>query len=228
MRRLALILVLLLCWTAPALARPEYARAIPGDSSIIYRLAWVEPGRLLRSGAVVVNGDHLAGDTEQDRAAVLRVYRALVAKYQVGAVVNLRDECGEDAAAARELGLSFLRLPIPDGQAPSADQVVRFFRFLDGELRARRVVLWHCAGGIGRTGVFNGMLRLLRGWSTKDAAAEMFQMGLNYDQAQAHLPALNAFAAELDRPGYYPPDWRGPKQAPVDYRGLASRLPRLP
>jgi protein-tyrosine phosphatase len=145
----------------------------------------------------------------------------------VGAVVNLRKESDEDEAAAKAAGMRFLHLAIEDGAPPTPEQVKRFFGFAKEARAKKQVVLWHCAGGIGRTGIFAAMLRLKSGWSTKDAVTEMFKMGLNYDQAVFQLPALNNFAAALHKPTYYPADWRGPRSSPLDYRAVAPALPAL-
>jgi protein tyrosine phosphatase (PTP) superfamily phosphohydrolase (DUF442 family) len=212
---------------APAVAARHYSCPVPGDAMVVYRLAWVQPGRFLRSGAVVVDGDHLAVDNAHDRPAVQSAYRMLKAKYGVGAVVNLRAEAAEDRQAAVGAGMKYLHLPIADGAAPTPAQVGTFFGFLDRNRREKRVVLWHCAGGIGRTGVLAAMIRLREGWTVKEAAEEMFQMGLNYPQAVEHLPALNAFASALGKPGYYPPDWPFEKTSRQDYRAIVKTLPPL-
>jgi hypothetical protein len=218
---------LLACLNAPALAAPGYSCPIAGNSTGVHNLAWVMPGKLMRSGGVVVGGTHLAEDTPADRPAVLAAYRELKTRYKVGAVVNLREESSEDAAAAKALGIDYLYLPIPDGAAPKPAQVKAFFTFVKQQRDRRHVTLWHCAGGIGRTGVLAGMLRLKAGWSTQDAASEMFKMGLNYDQAVEDLPALNNFAAALGKPQYYPADWRGPRTSPYDYGAIARQLPTI-
>lgn len=224
MKRLLLTATLLAALAHPA-AAATYSCPIPGDASEVYRLAWVDQGKFMRSGAVVVGGDHLASDALADRAAVQAAYRKLAAKYKVGAVVNLRAEGAEDAAAARAAGMMYLHMPIVDGAAPTPAQVERFFGFLSAARAKKRVVLWHCAGGIGRTGVLAAMLRIREGWTTEDAAVEMFRMGLNYAQAAEHLPALNAFALAHGKAAYYPADWPFGRRSPHDYRAIVKRLP---
>lgn len=225
MKRLLLTAVALLALASPSLAAQTYSCPIPGDAMEVYRLAWVDSGKFMRSGAVVVGGDHLAENAVGDRAAVQAAYRKLATKYKVGAVVNLRAESAEDAAAAKAVGMMYLYMPIPDGVAPNPAQVEKFFGFLAAARAKKKVVLWHCAGGIGRTGVLAAMLRIREGWSTEDAANEMFQMGLNYPQAVEHLPALNAFAAAHGKKTYYPANWPFGRTSPHDYRGIVKRLP---
>lgn len=221
---IAVFLALWLALQAPLLAARPYSQPIAGDSRVVYRLAWVVPGSLLRSGAVIVDGQRLAGDAPYDRDAVGRVYKALKRKYGVGAVMNLRSESAEDRDAALAAGMRYEYMPIEDGRAPSPEQVERFFRFVETARDRQEVALWHCAGGIGRTGVLAAMLRVSQGWSTKDACAEMFQMGLSYAQAQEHLPALNAFAVALNKQPYYPPDWPYGRSTAYDYRPVARKV----
>lgn len=209
---------------SPVEAGQAYSCPLPGASRVVYRLAWVEPGKSMRSGAVIVDGNHLAGELPTDGAAVVAAYAGLKQRYGVGAVVNLRAEAAEDVRAAKAAGMSFLHLPIADGAAPTPDQVKRFFAFHDAQRAKKTVMLWHCAGGIGRTGIFAAMQRLRTGWRTEDAAREMFAMGLNYDQAVEHLPALNAFAAGLGKPGWWPADWPHGRKSPHDYRRVARAL----
>lgn len=228
MRYLIGLGVLFLGGMAPAIAHPTFSQPIAGDSAVIYRLAWVEPGLTMRSGAVVVNGDHLAGEIAGDRAVVALTYRGLARRYRVGAVVNLRAECEEDSEGARVAGMDYLHLRIPDGRVPDPAQVSRFFGFLRAERDRGRVVLWHCAGGIGRAGVFAAMLRVREGWSVQDAATEMFRMGLSYAQASEDLPALNSFAQALGRSPYFPNDWRQSRRSPYDYAAIVPGLPRFP
>lgn len=227
MRYLSLFIALWLALQTPSLAARPYSRPIPGDARVVYRLAWVVPGALMRAGAVVVDGNHLATDDPHDRPVVQSVYRALKQKYGVGAVMNLRSESAEDREAALAAGMRYEYLPIRDGSAPSPEEVGRFFRFVAAARARHEVALWHCAGGIGRTGVLAAMWRVADGWSTKDASAEMFQMGLSYAQAQEHLPALNAFATAMHQPTYFPPDWPYGRRSPHDYRAVAPAVRKL-
>src|SRR5690349_8279101 len=108
MKRLFLTATLLAALAAPALAARTYSCPVPGDAMQVYRLAWVDAGKFMRSGAVVVNGDHLAEDALGDRPAVGSAYRMLRQKYGVGAVINLRAEAAEDRQAATAAGMKYL------------------------------------------------------------------------------------------------------------------------
>ncbi|WP_067480845.1 protein-tyrosine phosphatase family protein [Actinomadura hibisca] len=76
-------------------------------------------------------------------------YRAL-AERGVRTVVDLRAE--KDVQIPREvtsLGLTVLRLPVRDGQTPTATQVDRFLAVVR---EAQGPVFVHCGAGVGRTG----------------------------------------------------------------------------
>lgn len=227
MQKTILAAALLAATTSPALAAAAPSCQIPGSAQAlgINNLAWVDPGRTMRSGGVIVVDHYAAGPA--DAPTVLAAYKRLRDQYHVGAVLNLRAESQEDQAAAKALGMRYTHIAIPDGDAPTPSQVKQFFGFLHDAHVAKRVALWHCAGGIGRTGVLAGMLRLREGWTTEAAAKEMFGMGLNYNQAVNDLPALNAFAAALGKPGYYPADWTGPRKPPYDYKAIVKQLPSV-
>ncbi len=60
-----------------------------------------------------------------------------------------RPVCG---ALLETYGLDSLHVPIPDGEAPSRDQVHRCLAFLDDQIGSGRCVMIHCLGGYGRTG----------------------------------------------------------------------------
>ena len=71
----------------------------------------------------------------------------------VGAVIDLREEACDDAAAVRSAGLSFLHLPTPDLHPPSTENLNEGVAFAREHLAAGRKVLIHCQHGIGRSAV---------------------------------------------------------------------------
>ncbi|HVM41760.1 MAG TPA: tyrosine-protein phosphatase, partial [Acidimicrobiia bacterium] len=78
-------------------------------------------------------------------------YRSL-ADAGVAAVVDLRSESEVGIDPTAELarrGVDWVRIPIRDGQTPTADQVRRFLAVIDG---ADGPVFVHCGAGVGRTG----------------------------------------------------------------------------
>jgi atypical dual specificity phosphatase len=69
----------------------------------------------------------------------------------VRAVVSLLN-IPSDASVYESAGFSFLCLPVPDGGAPTIEQVGKFIRFVNGQITSHRPVAVHCQAGIGRTG----------------------------------------------------------------------------
>lgn len=59
-----------------------------------------------------------------------------------------RSDRGDDPELIRELGLDYVALPIPDGRAPTSQQVRRFLDAVDS---AEGLVFAHCGGGVGRS-----------------------------------------------------------------------------
>ncbi|MFD0684792.1 dual specificity protein phosphatase family protein [Actinomadura fibrosa] len=103
-------------------------------------------------------------------------YRWLAAR-GVRTVVDLRAEELSPAALARpgRAGLTVVRIPVRDGQAPSADQVARFLAAVEG---ARGPVFVHCGAGVGRTGSMAAAYLVRTGQAdAKDATLRSLAVG---------------------------------------------------
>ncbi|MGH9183590.1 MAG: protein-tyrosine phosphatase family protein [Acidimicrobiales bacterium] len=83
----------------------------------------------------------------------------------VTTVVDLRspDEAQVDEAQLASLGLGLVRIPLRDGQAPSAGQVARF---LHAVATSPGTTFVHCGGGVGRTGTMVAAYRVAGGTAT--------------------------------------------------------------
>ena len=80
-----------------------------------------------------------------------------LAEHGVTLVVDVRpsgDRAGanrdqrDNPEALREIGLDYVSLPIPDGRAPTPDQIRRFIDVVDSN---EGRVFAHCGGGVGRS-----------------------------------------------------------------------------
>jgi protein tyrosine phosphatase (PTP) superfamily phosphohydrolase (DUF442 family) len=97
-------------------------------------------------------------------------YREL-AEAGVSTIVDLRHDSERDrdaVAVIDDLGLDLVRLPIRDGQLPSAEEVAQF---LDVVEHADGIVFVHCGAGVGRTGVMAAAYNLAVGDLTGSRAA---------------------------------------------------------
>lgn len=103
----------------------------------------------------------------------------------LGALVNLRQEAQDSGDYARELGLDYLHIPVPDQQCPSARQVGQFLEFLAG---FSGIALVHCHAGQGRTGIFVACYRIAQGMSPTEAVqltdAEIRMRGMRPHQRE--------------------------------------------
>lgn len=84
-------------------------------------------------------------------------YKELADEHGVTLVVDVRpgrDRAGanrnerDDPEALEKVGLKHVSLPIPDGRAPTPDQIRRFLAIVDGN---EGRVFAHCGGGVGRS-----------------------------------------------------------------------------
>lgn len=83
-------------------------------------------------------------------------------KAGVTTVVDLRAEDGleHDVRTVRELGLNLVRIPMRDGQVPSADEVDAFLAATE---TSEGKVFVHCGAGVGRTGAMVGAYQVKQG-----------------------------------------------------------------
>jgi len=175
------ILVLIAVLVIP----PIGAAMLDAQSRMPNRFAEVEAGRLYRGG--YPSGEHL---------------QSLASRYDIKTVVNLTDArkkggeaasdiAGEEADAARRLGMKMLVFPMPgNGQAP--------FNMLDDAADAMAdsqngPTYFHCAAGKMRSGAALAAYRMKHcGWSYGRAMAEAEQYDLTEDsendvQLRQHL-----------------------------------------
>jgi protein-tyrosine phosphatase len=84
---------------------------------------------------------------------------------------TLRQEAG---ATGREV--EYRRVPIPDFDTPSADQMRELLDALDAALAAGHTVFVHCYAGAGRTGTVVGCFLARHGLSGKAALSEIARL----------------------------------------------------
>ncbi|CAA9239391.1 MAG: hypothetical protein AVDCRST_MAG10-1592 [uncultured Acidimicrobiales bacterium] len=100
-----------------------------------------------------------------------------LARAGVTTVVDLRAEDGieHDADKVRELGMDLVRIPMRDGQVPTAEEVGAF---LAATHSASGRVFVHCGAGVGRTGAMVGAYQVdVRELSGGDALRRNLAVG---------------------------------------------------
>ena len=138
-------------------------------TAVAVYLAAVVTAQLVIAGAVVVTR-MTVGDPRSDEIEGIANFRMVDAKVWFGAqpdpeeyaalarrgvrtVIDLRtgaddDERLDDEEALRALGISHRWIPVPDGHAPSRQDIRRLLAIVAS---AQGAVFVHCGGGVGRT-----------------------------------------------------------------------------
>ncbi len=124
-------------------------------------------------------------------------YRALAASGTT-TVVDLRAEDGleEDARTVTDLGMKLVRLPVRDGQIPSADKIETF---LAATQEPGGKVFVHCGAGVGRTGAMVGAYLVANGESN-GAGALRRNLAVGPPSLEQVAFVANLEGHELDRP----------------------------
>lgn len=167
----------------------EHAGPIPGSY-------WVVPGRLLA-------GPYPGS---WDEAATRERLRQLL-EAGVTFVVDLTEPREHDAyllllsteAAALGRRITHRRLPIPDMDVPSVDDMTAILGTIDAALTGGETVYVHCLGGIGRTGTVIGCYLVQHGLDGQEALDEIAHLRgglLDSPQTEAQCEMVRAWRNE--------------------------------
>ncbi len=145
-----------------------------GNLAIVAASFWARETTVAASPTAVAGVDNLrAVDDRMWRGAAPTTegYRNL-SQAGIRTVVDLRAEDGieADTQTVRELGMQLVRIPLRDGQVPSAEEVATF---LAATGASDGLVFVHCGAGVGRTGAMVGAYEVAGGGVSARTALRM-------------------------------------------------------
>jgi predicted protein tyrosine phosphatase len=131
-------------------------------------------------------------------------YQALAAE-GITAVIDLRAERCDDAAALAALGIELLHVPVPDRYPPSVEQLMRGVEWAVPRLKAGARLYTHCEHGVGR-GPLMGLAVLVAQGAEATAAYRAlrqarWQATLNDRQLRGLADFASAWAARRVQEG---------------------------
>jgi hypothetical protein len=136
---------------------------------------WVMPGRFLAGGYPG------SGNNVETRSALrslvlagLTFFLDLTEEGEYGLepyAPVLREE-----ARLLERQIEYRRMPVPDGEVPSIDEMVRILDALDDALAAGRMAYLHCFAGVGRTATAVGCYLVRHGLGGQAALQEVYRL----------------------------------------------------
>jgi hypothetical protein len=87
----------------------------------------------------------------------------------VTAIIDMRSERCDDAAALATLGIELLNLPVTDRYPPSVEQLVRGVEWALPRLATGGALYTHCEHGVGRGPMMGLAVMVAKGWDVKAA-----------------------------------------------------------
>jgi len=161
---------------------PEHdpAGADDDDAYSIYGFSWVRPelAGLPKPGGI-------SGDLSKDLA--------FLADEGVDLVISLTTTAISEESI-REHGMEARHIPVPDGTAPTPEQIDTFVALVD-EARAKdENVAVHCLAGKGRTGTMLAAWLIYGGQSAEEAIAEIRELRPGSIETVSQEEALQAYS----------------------------------
>jgi protein tyrosine phosphatase (PTP) superfamily phosphohydrolase (DUF442 family) len=130
-------------------------------------------------------------------------YRELAAR-GITAVIDMRAERSDDAAALGALGIELLHLPVTDRYPPSVEQLMRGVEWALPRLKAGGRLYAHCEHGVGRGPLMGLAVMVAQGAEATEAYRAVrqarWQCTLNDRQLNGLSDFVTAWAARAPRP----------------------------
>jgi protein-tyrosine phosphatase len=131
-------------------------------------------------------------------ASTVRDPRSL-ARYGVGAVLDVQAESGDRAAEFAAYSLSYLKLPVEDFAAPDQQQLEIGTGWVLDRLEEGATVFIHCRQGLGRSVTFAVATLVRMGYDLRDAYNEVRRGRAQIALSETQLAALKHFCTRLQR-----------------------------
>jgi protein-tyrosine phosphatase len=113
----------------------------------------------------------------------------------ITSVLDLRAEADVDASAFAAHSLHLRHIPVPDGQAPSQEQLAEATTWVLQEIAAGRRVLICCQAGSGRSVTVACALLMAMGYPLSQTLPLIFRRRPVANPTDPQIAALHAFAA---------------------------------
>ncbi|GBC74790.1 hypothetical protein HRbin06_00097 [archaeon HR06] len=90
-------------------------------------------------------------------------------KYNIKAILNLREEGEDNLKVIDKLGFDYFRIPVKDGYYPSWEDIERALIWIEDKIKEGKRVLIHCKSGKGRAPFLACFYLLRKGYSLDEA-----------------------------------------------------------
>jgi protein-tyrosine phosphatase len=98
----------------------------------------------------------------------------------------------QEEAAALGRSVVHRRMPIPDWETPTIEEMTHILDTLDAALEEGHAVYIHCWGGVGRTGTVVGCYMVRHGKSGPEALDEIARLRQGTPEERRHAPETKA------------------------------------